>query len=319
MAFMCKICRCVNKKRILWGIVTVLILCVIAELILRSVFGFCDALLYQPSNEYEYIAQPNQKHYRFFAHIRYNSYSQRNDELDSTRVKVLGLGDSVIFGGTWMDQGSLASTLFSKETGMQMLNISCGSWGPDNCAAYLKEKGTFGAKAMILVCSSHDAYDVMSHQPVVGIYPNYPDRQYKLALWELTDRYLLPRIRSSFMKQKTMLDPDAHVAENIQSASVAKKSYRFNPGFGQLKEIADSLNIPFAIYLHAEFNEMQLGDYNGMGQEIIAWARDNDVPLYNGMECGEKQDMYRDVIHLNEKGQRHLADVMKLMTAQMGF
>lgn len=310
---MFRICRCVNKKRVLWGIVTVLILCVAAEIVLRSVFGFCDALLYQPSNKYEYIAQPNQQHYRFFAHIRYNSYSQRNDEPDSSKVKVLGLGDSVIFGGTWMEQDSLASTLFSEETAMQMLNISCGSWGPDNCAAYLKENGTFGAKAMILVCSSHDAYDIMSHQPVVGLYPNYPDKQYKLALWELTDRYLLPRLRSFFMKQKTMLDPDAHVVENIQSASVAKKSYRFNPGFGQLKEIADSLDIPFAIYLHAELNELLSGDYNPMGVEIIEWARDNNVPLYGGITYGEKPNMYKDVIHLNENGQRHLADVMKLM------
>lgn len=38
-----------------------------------------------------------------------------------------------------------------------MLNISAGSWGPDNCAAYLKHYGLFGAKAMSLLVSSHDA------------------------------------------------------------------------------------------------------------------------------------------------------------------
>lgn len=169
------------KKRKVYIIVS-LCLIVFVELILRYAFGFCDAVLYQPSPAYEYIAQPNQHRYRFFSHIDYNSYSQRSDEPDSTKTIVLGLGDSVIFGGTMLDQDSIATTLFSKETGMQMLNISSGSWGPDNCAAYLKEKGTFGAKAMVLVCSSHDAFDVMSHIPVVGIYPNYPDKQYKLAI-----------------------------------------------------------------------------------------------------------------------------------------
>lgn len=50
-----------------------------------------------------------------------------------------------------------------------------------------------------------------------------------------------------------------------------------------------------------------------MGVEIIEWARDNNVPLYGGITYGEKPNMYKDVIHLNENGQRHLADVMKLM------
>lgn len=307
-----------NYKKLYCWICAPVILLVCVELILRIVFGFCDAVLYQESDRYEYIAQPNQYRYRFFSHIDYNSCSQRSDEPDTTKTIILGLGDSVIFGGTMIDQDSIATTLFTEMTGMQMLNISAGSWGPDNCAAYLREKGTFGAKAIILVCSSHDAYDVMSHQPVVGVYSNYPDKQYKLAIWELTDRYLLPRLRSLFIKQKTMLDPDAHIVENIQNASVAKKSCRFNPGFGQLKEIADSLNIPFAIYLHAEFYELQAGRYNSMGSEIIEWARANDVPLFCGIEYGETPNMYRDVIHLNENGQRHLADVMKLMTKQMG-
>ena len=141
-----------KKKRFV--LLILFLVFVVGELVLRFAFGFCDALLYRESDKYEYIAQPNQDRHRFGAHIHYNSYSQRNGEPDSTKVRVLGLGDSVIFGGTWMDQDSLASTLFSETTGTQMLNISAGSWGPDNCAAYLKENGTFGASAMILVCSS---------------------------------------------------------------------------------------------------------------------------------------------------------------------
>ena len=141
----------------------------IVEAVLRLGFGFCDALLYQPSDKYEYIAQPNQERHRFGVRLRTNSYSQRSEEPDSTKTIVLGLGDSILFGGGWMDHDSLATTLFSDETGMQMLNISSGSWGPDNCVAYLKEKGTFGARAMVLVCSSHDAYDAMSFAPVVGV------------------------------------------------------------------------------------------------------------------------------------------------------
>ena len=99
--------------------------------------------LYYASNKYEYMPCPNQSGIRFGNHYRYNSYSQRSDEPDSTKLHVLGLGDSVLYGGTQTDQDSLATSLFTKDTGIQMLNISAGSWGPDNCAAYLKEYGLF--------------------------------------------------------------------------------------------------------------------------------------------------------------------------------
>lgn len=285
----------------------------IFEIILRYVFGFCDAVLYQSSPAYEYIAQPNQHRYRFFSHIDYNSYSQRSDEPDSTKTIVLGLGDSVIFGGTMLDQDSVATTLFSKETGMQMLNISSGSWGPDNCAAYLKEKGTFGAKAMVLVCSSHDAFDIMSHVPVVGIYPNYPDKQYKLAMWEVIDRYLMPRIKVYF-RGKQLLDPDAQVVEKVKSdVGVAKKALNFDPGFDQLLQISEEKHIPFFIYLHPEVGEVMSRKYKEGGLMIMEWAKTHHIKLIDGLNEGVTVDMYRDVIHLNEKGQRNLANSLKKM------
>lgn len=288
-----------------------LLVFVVGELVLRFAFGFCDALLYNESDKYEYIAQPNQDRHRFGAYIHYNSYSQRNDEPDSTKVRVLGLGDSVIFGGTWMDQDSLASTLFSEATGTQMLNISSGSWGPDNCAAYLKEKGTFGASAMILVCSSHDAYDVMTYVPVVGVVPTYPDRQYKLAWTELIDRYLVPRIRMMFGKTEVKLDPDEQVVKNSEfKNTVRQKSSSFNNGFVQLLDISQKKNIPMAIYLHAERDEIKAGLYNEMGQKIIEWAAEHDVCLIEGLRAGETENMYHDKIHFNEAGQRFLATQM---------
>ena len=298
-----------KKKRFV--LLILFLVFVVGELVLRFAFGFCDALLYRESDKYEYIAQPNQDRHRFGAHIYYNSYSQRNDELDSTKVRVLGLGDSVIFGGTWMDQDSLASTLFSEATGTQMLNISAGSWGPDNCAAYLKENGTFGASAMILVCSSHDAYDVMTYVPVVGVVPTYPDRQYKLAWTELIDRYLVPRIRMMFGKTEVKLDPDEQVVKNSEfKNTVRQKSSSFNNGFVQLLDISQKKNIPMAIYLHAENDEISAGRYNEMGQKIIEWAAEHDVCLIEGLRAGETENMYHDKIHFNEAGQRFLATQM---------
>lgn len=290
------------------------VLLISLELILRFAFGLCNAMLYKSSDAYEYIAAPNQNRYRMGAHIQINSYSQRCEEPDSTKVRVLGLGDSVLFGGTTTDQEDLASSIFSEETGMQMLNISAGSWGPDNCAAYLREKGVFGAKAMVLVCSSHDAYDRMSHVPVVGLYPNYPDKQYRWAIGELMDRYVLPGVALYWKKTKRKLDPDETVVRQVENAVVQPKSsmeYPVNEGLAELKEIADSVGIPLFVYLHAEKGEVMCGEYNVMGKAIIVWLEKNRIRWMKGIDAGESVEMYRDGIHLNEKGQRHLAKCLE--------
>lgn len=301
-------------KRLYRGIGVPVVLLISLELILRFAFGLCNAMLYKSSDAYEYIAAPNQNRYRMGAHIQINSYSQRCEEPDSTKVRVLGLGDSVLFGGTTTDQEDLASSIFSEETGMQMLNISAGSWGPDNCAAYLREKGVFGAKAMVLVCSSHDAYDRMSHVPVVGLYPNYPDKQYRWAIGELMDRYVLPGVALYWKKTKRKLDPDETVVRQVENAVVQPKSsmeYPVNEGLAELKEIADSVGIPLFVYLHAEKGEVMCGEYNVMGKAIIVWLEKNRIRWMKGIDAGESVEMYRDGIHLNEKGQRHLAKCLE--------
>ena len=283
-----------------------LIILVGGEFILRHFMGLTQAPLYFESDKYEYMACPNQDGYRFGNHYHYNSYSQRSEEPDTTKQIILGLGDSVIFGGVQTDQDSLATTIFTKETGIQMLNISAGSWGPDNCAAYLREKGLFHAKAMFLLVSSHDAHDNMTFEPVVGIHSSYPKENYKLAYWELLERYILPRI---FKKKSKKLDPDQQVNANT-GIDIKKDGKIFNPGFQQLKEIADSIHIPLIMYLHADAKELKNGEYNEQGKEIIKWAETNHVTLIRELEYKFTSDLYRDGIHLNEKGQGKLAQIM---------
>lgn len=249
------------------------------------------------------MAIPNQQGKRFGYRFYYNAFSQRSDEVDSNRSKILGLGDSVIFGGMQVDQDSIATSIISNETQYQMLNISAGSWGPDNCAAYLKENGTFDAEAMVLVVSSHDAHDNMNFQPTVGIYKSYPNKQYKLAWLEVLDRYVLPRI---FKTQSKKADPDKEVLQGI-----VKDGKVFNPGFEQLIKISEDKNIPLYVYLHAERGELNEGNYNSQGEEIIEWANKNNIKLVKGLDYNFSTNDYRDGIHLNQQGQRVLANIIK--------
>lgn len=296
------------RKRKTWIILaSVAVFLVAAEVVLRVEWGFTKAPLYYESNAYEYMAQPNQDGYRFGNHYHYNSFSQRSEEPDSTKTIVLGLGDSVIFGGVMTDQDSLATSLFSAETGMQMLNISAGSWGPDNCAAYLREKGLFGAKAMLLLVSSHDAHDNMDFQKVVGVHEAYPDKQYTLAFGELLIRYIWPKTIGKLVGGGKLLDPDKQVLNGI---GIHKSGKVFNPGFNQLKSMADSAQITLIVCLHPDQEELQVGAYNEQGKEIISWCKNNKVQLIEELKEGITKDMYRDGIHTNAKGQRFEADLM---------
>lgn len=161
-----------------------------------------NAPLYEESDKWEYMAKPNQDGVRFSNHYHYNSYQQRSEEPDTTKKIILGLGDSVLFGGVLTDQDSTSSYVFNKMCPeYQMLNISAGSWGPDNCAANLKHYGLFNAKAMFLLVSSHYAQDNMTFKPTVGVHKSYLDHQYWCGWAEFIDRYVWPKPLASSSKR----------------------------------------------------------------------------------------------------------------------
>ena len=291
-----------KKKRFLWAGTALIIGLVALECFLRFHLGFCSAVLMQESTDYEYIAQPNQNTLRFTNRVKYNNFSMRADSLKKGAIKILGFGDSVINGGTLTDQDSLATTILSiklskaLDTSVQVLNISAGSWGPDNCVAYLKKHGTFGAKLIFLVVSSHDAYDNMEFENIVGINPNFPDKQYRFAIVELFHRYLF-----QFMHKES---------EEERLGINKKKSNCFNKGFNEMCKISKELGIPFIIYLHPERIESCNQKYNEQGQEIIDFCLEKGIPLIKGIDFFKRIIYYRDGIHLNERGQKKLAEVL---------
>ncbi|SFD29995.1 hypothetical protein SAMN04489722_10755 [Algibacter lectus] len=295
-----------NKKVRYIALAAILIIAI--ELIMRIHFGFCDTVLIKESKNYEYIAKPNQNRFRFGNHIKYNKFSMRNEEIDTASIKILGFGDSVINGGTPTDHDSLATSFLSKtltsfcNKKVQFLNISAGSWGPDNCFAYLKEHGDWNAKSIFLFVSSHDAYDNMNFEKIVDVNKSYPSKQYSLALYELVDRYILPRLTSKFEKSTTSTD----------NLGINKKTETsiFNTGFSAFHNYSKEQNIPLTIYLHAEKEELKSKNYNKHGQKIIEFARVNNIPIILDLENGLQLSDFRDGIHINNKGQKKLANII---------
>ncbi|MBL4624610.1 MAG: hypothetical protein JKY42_05670 [Flavobacteriales bacterium] len=294
----------IKKKHYL--IIAILAICLLStEVFLRTYYGFCDTVLLKEDVDFEYIALPNQDRFRFRSRILYNSKSMRSEEVSSTAKKILGFGDSIINGGVLTDQDSLATTILSdsltqrggKE--VQFLNISAGSWGPDNCYAYLTKFGDFDASHLFLFVSSHDAYDNMNFEKVVDIHKSFPSKQYSFALAELLDRYLIPRL---FTSKKKLASDEKNIGINKKTPNSA-----FNTGFNSFLSYTTLHNIPFTIYLHADKEELKQGSYNEQGLEIITFAKENKISIILDLENNLKMSDFRDDIHINEKGQRKLA------------
>ena len=289
----------------------------LSELALRFFGGFCNAPLYVSDSNFEYVLAPNQYRYRFQNLVKTNKFSMRSEPINATDTTVvLLIGDSVINGGNPTDHDDLASTILEKQLSeyykktVRVLNVSAGSWGPDNAFAFLKQKGFFGADLLCLVTSSHDAYDNMSHQPVVGINPNYPDKQYSFALYELWHRYVYQLFIYHYVEVplKEKLGP---LLQRAPGDVIHKFGTTFNPGFQQLADTTKAMKIPFLIYLHPELPELRAGKYDAQGQEIIAFARKNHLFLLQELALKPSEDLFRnptfDSIHYNERGQAFMA------------
>ncbi|TLV02667.1 hypothetical protein [Dyadobacter luticola] len=337
-------------SKYLYGfLISIVILAAVAEVVLRVAFGFCNSPLYISDPDFEYIYAPNQDVKRFGSTLRTNHFSMRNEEIaPSDSIVILLIGDSVVNGGSLTDQDSIASTILERRflkdyhKKVRVLNISAGSWGPDNVAAYLKKFGTFKAKLMCLVTSSHDAHDIMSHISPVGVDPGMPNKQYKVALYELWDRYRwiffyyldrffrptqetaeekpstakvdstskIDSVKKEVPASQTPDKKDITEDEKLNNAGIRKPGVGFNPGYEQLYEIAQANNIPFFIYLHPEISEIDMGHFNDQGDEIIQFAAGKNIRLINEFQFRVSKDLYRknDVVHYNDQGQRFLSN-----------
>jgi desulfoferrodoxin (superoxide reductase-like protein) len=293
-----------NKKRaIKWGLILIVFFC-ISEVALRM-YGFCDAVIMREDSAYEYIAVP-QDRYRFGKHIFYNKYSQRNDEIsNSDSIRICAFGDSFINGGTAIDQDSLATTKLTKYLSTKnkkhviVLNISAGSWGPDNCYAYLLKHGNFNSKHFVLFVSSHDAFDDIDFKKVVGVNIKYPTKQYHLAWVELVHRYLIPKLVSSMNTLNTEPDINKKTDSSV-----------FNTGFLNLYNYCKKNSIDFKIYLHADRAETEVHQYNDQGKLIIAFCKEKNIPLTSELDFNFPVSLYRDAIHFTDEGQEKVFEEM---------
>lgn len=287
----------------------ILIFLLVSEISLRLFVGLGDPILYIEDDTFEYIYAPNQNVNRLGRNIITNEYSMRSlPVLENDSIQILKIGDSIINGGSLTDHDSLSSTLLENKLSaefnsrIRVLNIGAGSWGPDNAFAYVKKYGSFKAKLIILVFSSHDLYDNMQHEKVVDSDPSYPSKKPLLALIEVCARYIYP-----FVKSINSSDKERKIEIAKENANIPIMASMINSGWINFLQYTKKNRIKLLVVLHPTVKEVNMKSYDLKGQKIISMLDSAKIDRILELDNLPNESLYRDDIHYNDKGQKFLA------------
>jgi lysophospholipase L1-like esterase len=296
------------KKKLIKLIIALLVIFLSGEIVGRY-YGLHDYPVYVASDEFEYVYAPNQNRKIYRNRLITNQYGMRSKPLSEKDTStILLIGDSVVNGGNLTDHDSLGTSLLENlltghfNRSIRVLNISAGSWGPDNGMAYVKEYGLFDADAIVLVVSSHDAHDNMSHEEIVGKHPQFLSKNYGLAWGKLIERgwqQLENRIFASKKQNK--------INNSNLGISDAKE---FNEGYDYFRQTCVNRAIPLLVYLHPTIEELDKNEINKDGLKIIEFCKLNKIELINELESNIQNEDFRDGIHYSQRGQKHLSEVL---------
>lgn len=255
----------------------------------------------------EYRLRPSQ-HAKIFGNaVDINSCSMRSPEMEPRKaageLRVLVLGDSVVYGGNQVDQADLATTRLAKDLAaaigskVSVGNASAKSWSPGNQLAYIRRFGTFDADLVLLVISSHDLEDVPDFKALNP--ETHPLEKPLTAALHGAGTYLprfFPWLKAPKEAQPAM-DKDAVRAQGRSDF------------LALLRELADR-GVPAAVLLHPTTDELAQG-YEPNHRELRELAASAGVvaATYEDILAGARKAgraCYLDSIHLTADGQQAL-------------
>jgi hypothetical protein len=284
-------------------IVMLVILVVSTEVSLRLIVGLGDPPRYRADPEIEYLMVPGEysrfgnRYFINSAHMRSDEFSREVDE--SSEVKLLVLGDSVVNGGSLTDQSKLATELIpalALRSGLgyvRAFNVSAGSWGPANLLAYVRRFGTFGCSKAIVFVNTDDYRDTPTFSPLG---PEQPTSKPMSALLDLLQNYGM----RMFTRPRSTIDPSDGVTTVRE--------------FSQLLDELQTRGVQCAVAFHPKRSELEVGSTDdSVWFEAIARSKGVQIcstgPL---LLASVRQGLnpYRDDIHPNDLGQSVLAQAI---------
>jgi GDSL-like Lipase/Acylhydrolase family len=295
--------------------------CAIASLsaieITLRLFGFGNPALLQANTEAGYIFAPNQTVYRFGNRLEYNQFSQRSEPIvvkkPEATLRILITGDSVLNGNNTTDQKETISELFEArllgiKKRVEVLNASAGSWGIGNQLGYIRKFGTFESDAVILQIGTHDLLQPTSSSSRVGNDPLMPNRPPLLAIQEVFERHIIPRLSSVFVFDSPAagvpMSEEVRFRENMQkleeiAALVRAKNMQIFVLY--TCDRADLLPVPNQPKFKSKFFDRLKVLNIGVIDSHAAWSK---------LPKKRVESYYRDGVHPTPQAYESIADLM---------
>ena len=304
----------INKKlvRMLVSIMAILCLILAGELYARYKLGLGDPPISIADPEIDYLFKPNQACNRFGNTILYNNCSMRCDfncfpRFNGTRIFVVG--DSVVNGGALTSHVRLATTILQDKIDasrqkIQVCNVSAGSWGPGNYAAWFKKyKNLVSTNDVLIVeLDSHDLWEddpLDSHGINVGKDIALVDAKPCCALWEGVARYFIPLVRRKL--GLAAINTKVDVAR--WKCDIEDPLVEYN-----LNALNSIFSMPFRykfVLIHRSRKETKDGNIT------IGEAKFREYSISKGVNIIElaldSNEDYRDIIHISDTGHKKMA------------
>lgn len=307
----------------LWLAGSVLVLVVVAELVSRFLLGLGTPPLYEADAGFEYRLLPNQDVQRFGNHIQVNRWGMRSPDFGNTKtdpqeLRVMVFGDSVVNGGSQIDQAALSTSLLQSALQTRLVrpvtvgNISAGSWGPGNWLAYADRFGFFEADVVVLVVGSGDHADNPVFAPLDA---DHPSQAPTLALQEAVLRYLpryLPQPLRGLLKEPPEGTPVAREPGPQDSA-------RGLADLQQFLQLAQGGRRQVIVLHHPDHDELSSGRYLDGHAQIRDLVRGLSLPFVELRTpyLAAGPGIYRDNIHHSAQGQQVMADSLLVAVLQV--
>jgi hypothetical protein len=278
---------------------------VVAELLLRHA-GLGDPILFHANMSYRYAPQPNQSRARRGgARVTIDSKGFRavRDWTSPADGKLLFIGDSVTWGGTYIDdEDTFAAGVCARLEQATARRFVCGNaganqYGTDNMAERIRHKGVDDESVLVVTLISDDALRGLRDAEGPLLYTAPPPGPFK-ALWEATAFLVWELNRAMRPIRPVRSEQDSQVAERRLHTLFAAINETQRPGRRVLIVVS-----PTQIELGG--NDTAL---TKVVRAVLARSGFDFLDLYGPVSAAHGPGFYYDGVHLDRRGHHFYAD-----------
>jgi len=231
---------------------------VAGEVALRAL-GLGRPILYDNRLAWGFRPLPSQTESRWLgARVHVNTLGVRGSDVGATRApgatRLLFLGDSVTWGGSYVDDDALFAAVAARRLArdgrtVEWLDAGVNAWGPENVLGFVRETGGFDSSVWIVVALADDFRREKTHVGEVPYFNTPPatawEELFVLAAYRVLTAYKAPKPAADLARLvEANLGHYAAIADAGRAAG-ARVLLVWHPTTDALATGADPLRAPF--------------------------------------------------------------------------